>query len=454
MKLLDQLVSERADVAETMNGILDTAAEETRDLTESEETNISDLHGQAEKLDTRITELRDIQVANLEAAKLRAEVTHGDDDDDDEGDHENALRVRVKEEPLTYAQDSSTSFFRDIYNSQMNHDPQAQARISRHSDEMKVEYRDGSTSNYAGLVVPQYLTDLAAELARAGRPFANLCTSLPLPNDGMTINISRVTTGATAAAQATENSAVSEQDIDDTLLTVDVRTISGQQDISRQALDRGTGIDSLIMADLSGAIATTLDDGIINGAGTSGTLLGLKNITGINAVTYTDASPTVAELYPKLLDAIQKINSNRFAGPDLIIMHPRRAAFMAAAVDGQSRPLVLPQANVPSNAMGTGPVAGYGSTGMQVAGIPIVTDANIQTDAGSGNNEDNIFVVRRADMLLFESPGAPSMVRMDQTLGGNLTVKMVAWQYACFIGGRYPASISMISGTGLVTPTF
>ena len=454
MKLLDQLVSERADVAETMNGILDTAAEETRDLTESEETNISDLHGQAEKLDTRITELRDIQVANLEAAKLRAEVTHGDDDDDDAGD-ENALRVRVKEEALTYADvKDAPSFFRDIYNSQMNHDPQAQARISRHSDEMKVEYRDGSTSNYAGLVVPQYLTDLAAELARAGRPFANLCTSLPLPNDGMTINISRVTTGATAAAQATENSAVSEQDIDDTLLTVDVRTISGQQDISRQALDRGTGIDSLIMADLSGAIATTLDDGIINGAGTSGTLLGLKNITGINAVTYTDASPTVAELYPKLLDAIQKINSNRFAGPDLIIMHPRRAAFMAAAVDGQSRPLVLPQANVPSNAMGTGPVAGYGSTGMQVAGIPIVTDANIQTDAGSGNNEDNIFVVRRADMLLFESPGAPSMVRMDQTLGGNLTVKMVAWQYACFIGGRYPASISMISGSGLTTPNF
>ena len=454
MKLLDQLVSERADVAETMTGILDTAAEETRDLTESEETNISELHAQAEKLDTRITELRDIQVANLEAAKLRAEVTHGDDDDDDDAGDENALRVRVKEEALTYAQEAPTSFFRDVYNSQMNHDPQAQARISRHSEEMKVEYRDSSTASFAGLVVPAYLTELASELARAGRPFANLCTSLPLPQSGMTINISRVTTGASAAVQAAENDAVSETDIDDTLLTVDVRTIAGQQDISRQALDRGTGIDSLIMADLSGAIATTLDDGMINGAGTSGTLLGLKNITGINAVTYTDASPTVAELYPKLLDAIQKINSNRYAGPDLIVMHPRRAAWMAAAVDGQSRPLVLPQANVPSNAMGTGPVAGYGSTGLQVAGIPIVTDANIQTDAGSGNNEDNIFVVRRADMLLFESPGAPSMVRMDQTLGGNLTVKMVAWQYACFIGGRYPAAISMISGTGLVAPSF
>lgn len=454
MKLLDQLVSERADVAETMTGILDTAAEETRDLTESEETNISELHGQAEKLDTRITELRDIQVANLEAAKLRAEVTHGDDDDEDDAGDENALRVRVKEEALTYAQEAPTSFFRDVYNSQMNHDPQAQARISRHSEEMKVEYRDGSTSNYAGLVVPQYLTELAAELARAGRPFANLCTSLPLPADGMTINISRVTTGASAAVQAAENDAVSETDIDDTLLTVDVRTIAGQQDISRQALDRGTGIDSLIMADLSGAIATNLDEGILYGDGTSGALLGLNNITGKNDVVYTDGSPTVAEFYPKLLDAIQQINSNRYAGPDLIIMHPRRAAWIAAGVDGNSRPLLLPDVNVPQNAMGTGPVAGYGFTGLQIAGIPVVQDANIKTNTGAGSNQDSVFVVRRADMLLFESAGAPMMVRMDQTLGGNLTVKMVAWQYACFIGGRYPAAISQVMGTGLVAPTF
>ncbi len=65
-----------------------------------------------------------------------------------------------------------------------------------------------------------------------------------------------------------------------------------------------------------------------------------------------------------------------------------------------------------------------------------------------------MFVVRRADMLLFESAGAPSMVRMDQTDGGNLTVKMVAYQYAAAVFGRYPASISKVSGTGLVAPSF
>jgi HK97 family phage major capsid protein len=447
MKLLDQLVDERAEIGTAMAAVCDAAAEETRDLSDSETENLSDLHARADSLDARISELRDIQLANAEAAKMRAEITPTQDD------AEKATEVRVGDEPLTYSETSGRSFFRDLYASQFHHDPSAQGRIARHSAEMDVEHRDGTTASYAGLVVPNYLVQLAAELARAGRPFANLCTPMPLPGSGMTLNISRVTTGSTAAVQATENSAVSEQDIDDTLLTIDVRTIAGQQDISRQALDRGEGIDALIMADLSSAIATALDEGCLYGDGTSGALLGLNNITGKNDVVYTDASPTVAEFYPKLLDAIQQINSNRFAGPDLIVMHPRRAAWLQAAV-ADSRPLVLPQVNVPQNAMGVGPTSGYGSFGLQVAGIPVVVDANIKTNTGAGSNQDSVFVVRRADMLLFESAGAPQMVRMDQTLGGQLTVKMVAFQYAAAVFGRYPAAISQVMGTGLVTPSF
>jgi HK97 family phage major capsid protein len=448
MDLLDKLVEKRATAGDAMTAICDLAATEERDLTDTEDENLKALREDADRLDIRCQELREIQLGNAEAAKLRAEVTATPEAAD------KATQVRVGDEPMTYSERSGTSFFRDLYASQMHHDPSAQNRMSRHSSEMDVEYRDSSTASFAGLVVPQYLTQLAAELARAGRPFANLCTNMPLPSDGMTINISRVTTGSTAAAQATENSAVSEQDLDDTLLTVDIRTIAGQQDVSRQALERGSGIDALIMADLQSAIATTLDLGLLSGDGTSGTLLGLMNISGTNAVTYTDASPTVAEFYPKLMDAIQQVNSNRFAGPDLIIMHPRRAAWLAAAVDGQSRPLVLPQSNVPQNAMGVGPVAGYGLNGLQIAGIPVVADANVNTTRGAASNQDNVFVVRRADMLLFESPGAPSMVRMDQTLGGQLTVKIVGYQYAAAVFGRYPAAISVISGTGLVAPSF
>jgi HK97 family phage major capsid protein len=270
----------------------------------------------------------------------------------------------------------------------------------------------------------------------------------------MSINISRVTTGTSAAAQASENSAVSQTDLDDSLISIDIRTIASGQQVSRQAIERGTGIDTLIAADMMGAVATVLEDQVLNGSGSSGNLLGLSNISGINAVTYTDGSPSGSELFSKIVDGIQQINSNRFAGADLIVMHPRRLAFLQAAVDGNGRPLVVPTQNVPQNAMGTGPIAGYGVTGASIAGLPVVTSGKVTTSGGSGGNEDVIFIVRRADMLLFEDNTQPVMVRMDQTAGLNLTVTLVAYQYACFIGGRYPASVSMLSGTGLVSPTF
>jgi len=450
MSLINKLVEERATISETVEGILDRAVEESRDLLDTETESLEELKQRADHLDTRIEELRTIQLANAEAARMRAEVAA-----DDNETRSAAGVVRVTNEPLTYAEErSNVSFFSDMYQSQFYGDPAATQRLNRHRDEMAVEHRDGTSANYAGLVVPQYLTQLAAELARAGRPTADQCTTLPLGDSGLSIEVSRVTTGASAAVQAAENDAVSETDIDDTLLTVPVRTIASGQQISRQAIERGTGVDALIAADMMGAVATTLDDQILNGSGSSGQMLGIRNVSGINSVTYTDASPTAAELYSKVVDGIQQVNSNRYAGADLIIMHPRRLAFMQAGVDGSNRPLVVPTQNVPQNAMGVGPVAGYGNTGASIAGLPVVTDANIPTNLGSGTNEDVIIVARRSDLLLFEDAGAPAMARMEQTAGLNLTVTLVSYQYAAFTAGRYPASISTISGTGLVTPTF
>ena len=450
MKLLDQLVEERAEISTAQEGLVNRAADEERDLTETEDTSLKDLATRASELDVRISELREVQTSNLEAAKLRAEVAATDN-----SEVRAVGNVVVTNEPHTYAEENrNVSFFADLYNMQYNNDIEASDRIRRHRQEMDVEHRAGSVSNYAGLVVPQYLTQLAAELSRAGRPFADQCTSLPLPQDGMSINISRVTTGTSAAAQASENSAVSQTDLDDSLISIDIRTIASGQQVSRQAIERGTGIDTLIAADMMGAVATVLEDQVLNGSGSSGNLLGLSNISGINAVTYTDGSPSGSELFSKIVDGIQQINSNRFAGADLIVMHPRRLAFLQAAVDGNGRPLVVPTQNVPQNAMGTGPVAGYGVTGASIAGLPVVTSGKVTTSGGSGGNEDVIFIVRRADMLLFEDNTQPVMVRMDQTAGLNLTVTLVAYQYACFIGGRYPASVSMLSGTGLVSPTF
>ena len=449
MKLLDQLVAEREEISVTQKAMYARAEEDLRDLTEAEDKNLADLQTRAVELDSRIANLHDTVKRELNADRMKAEVRALNAENPEE---EPAVgQAVVKDEPLTYRQDNHEfSFVKDFIDSVVSKDIGATQRIQRHQQEM--ETRDGTSANYAGLVVPQYLTDLAAPLARAGRPFADQCRSLQLPAEGLSINISRVTTGSSAAIQAAENDAVSETDIDDTLLTSNISTVASAQQISRQAMERGTGIDALVTGDMMGAMSTVLDNQLINGSGASGQLLGISQVTGINAVTFTSGSPTVALFYPKLLDAVQQINSNIFRAPDLIVMHPRRLAWLQAAVDGNDRPLVLPIANVPQNAMGTGPAAGYGNTGTQIAGLPIVTDANVRTDLGAGT-EDAVYVVSRNDMLLFED-GGPMFMRMDETAGLNLTLTLVAYSYVGFVPGRYPAAISAITGTGLIAPTF
>ena len=57
----------------------------------------------------------------------------------------------------------------------------------------------------------------------------------------------------------------------------------------------------------------------------------MRTLSGINTVTYTDASPTGAALKPLVYKAIDEIYEAR-AGevtPDIIVMAPRRAGWSA-----------------------------------------------------------------------------------------------------------------------------
>ena len=136
-------------------------------------------------------------------------------------------------------------------------------------------------------------------------------------------------------------------------------------------------------------------------------------------------------------------------------MHPRRLAYLIAATDTSGRPLVVPTAGGPTNAIaqGAGAVA-YGNSGYSLMGLPIVTDANVATNAGVGTNQDAIYCVAASEMHLWEQPGSPFSLRFDATGAGDLTIKSVVYGYSAFSAGRYPTAASIISGTGLVAPTF
>ena len=438
MKYSETLKEKRQAALASADALVAQAQVETRDLSKEEDAEIAKHLDEVRDLDDQISRHEELEARSAKAAEVRAE-----------NKIEQSVAV-VKSEARTYSPKAETSFIADAYSAQFNNDFAAKERLARHMNEEKIERRDVTSANFAGLVVPQFLTDLAAPFARAGRPFLDIARKHQLPDQGLVISISKVTTGSATAVQ-TEGASVQETNMDDTKLDVSVVTVAGQQNVSRQALERGTGIDSLVMADLVSAYNTNLDSLFVTTSATS-----LTNVI-TQVVTYTDASPTVAELYPKMADAIQRIQTNFFAGPNFILMHPRRLAFILASLDDQKRPLAVPVPNFngqPAIASGNGaPV--YGNSGYTIMGLPVITDANVITNNGTGTNEDVIIFGNSQEAHLWEQgDGSPMMLRFEQPKGAELDVQMVVYGYAAFTANRYPNAFSLIGGTGLVTPTF
>jgi HK97 family phage major capsid protein len=447
---LSSLREKRESKTSLIQATLDRAAEEARDLSEVELANVEALNLEIKKLDERIEQMSDIEIRNQKAAELAAKV----DANVEPKKEARAGGFIVTSEQLTYSERSGNDFLTDALKAQFKTDGDASARIARHQQEMAIEKRAVGTSNFAGLVVPQYLVDLYAPLARAGRPFADAARKHQLPTQGMSVVISKINTGTVTAYQTSQNTAAVSQDIADTTLTVNVNTIAGQQSVSKQALLRGYNIENIVLGDLIRDYHTKLDNSLLNGSGSNGQPLGLLNMTTGVLVTYTATTGTVAGLYPKIADAIQQIQSNIYVNPNAIIMHPRRLGFLLAGVDSSNRPLVVPQAYNPMNAIGTGNgTPSYGNSGYSILGLPIIVDANIATNVGAGTNQDTIFVVDLNETHLWEEAAAPTYVTFEEP-NGKVAINIVLFGMSAFTAERYPKAVAQINGTGLATPSF
>lgn len=366
--------------------------------------------------------------------------------------------ARVGQEERTYRQDMDPlgkGFLMDICRQFSHQDVEAAGRLSRHMQEERVEraeylQRAVGTGAFSGLTVPQYLTDMYAPATAALRPFADICNRHPLPQDGMSVNISRITTSSSADIQASENSAVDETDMDDTLLTVNVQTAAGQQTVSRQAIDRGTGIEDVTMQDLFNRVATRLDSALINQATN-----GLTNVAQAN--TYTDASPSGAALYPKILAGAAGVEANLLAmgRPTHAVMHSRRWYWLSSQMSA-TWPLIN-WAGTPVQAAGTANSSSMyasGPRGVLPCGLEVIVDNNIATNGGSGTDQDELYVVPSSECHLWEDDNAPLFIRAEQAKAASLGVLLVAYSYFAYTFGRYTNGMQKVSGTGMATPTF
>lgn len=365
--------------------------------------------------------------------------------------------ARIGQEERTYHPGNcrrGVEFLRDVLAARYGNAVEAQARLTTHMREERVERgqyleRAVGTGAFAGLTVPQYLTEFYAPAVAARRPFADAMTRLDLPAQGMTVNISRITTGSSVALQANENDAVSETNMDDTLLTEIVQTAAGRQTISRQGVERGTGIEEVTMRDLQRRWATNLDSTIIS-----------QSTTGLAAVststTYDDATPTGAELYPKLLGAMAGSEAALLgeATPDIAVMHSRRFYWMQKEMT--STWPMFGQPGIGAQQVGVNYAERYGAgfRGLLPNGTAMIVDNNVAINLGTATSQDEIYIAPSEESYLWEDPNAPQFIRTEEAKAENLGIVLVLYGYFAYTMRRYANSHQKIGGTGLATPSF
>lgn len=296
-----------------------------------------------------------------------------------------------------------------------------------------LEARDVGTGALSGFAdipggVPEFIVAILATAARAKTALADALPQIELPAGFIVpaalVQTTWTSTGTAAAVQTVENEAVSASDPDGTTVALKPATIADKFTVSRQLLERGSGVDELIARELGGAVGAKLEAQVVNGTGANGQLLGLLAIASIIASTYVDATPTQAELWPVLLQNRSLVATQAGEIPTMLALHTRRASWLMAALDT-------------ANA----------SAGLTPP-LTVVESLGIPTNLGGGSEDCAIVIAPSAVTLALR---ALELLVDENSTAGTLGVTFVAWRYAA-LPVRQPKGIAKITGTGLAAP--
>lgn len=455
-KLLAEMISRRDTEQQALDALLATVEADSRTALSAEEDTAFGAHStELDTLDASIARLSRVEAGRQAAADAAVTLTP-------------TASVTVGNEPTTYGRGGANSYFLDLARLGRG-DVQAHARLNRHAVEAGVdlgarggtagafEAHAGSRTDGQGgyFVPPLWLIDDYIDIARNGRPFANAVTSIPLPGGTDSISLPKIATGTQVGPQS-EGGAVLSVDLTDTSVSAPVRTIAGQMDVSMQLLDQSPiAFDQIVFADLLADYAYRLDQACLTGTGTGDQIKGIDSVSGVNTITYTDATPTIGELYPAFGQALSQIAANRKRQDGVSFwMHPRRWNWLLTQLDSSGRPFIVNTARGPVNSLAS--VGGSVSEGPvgEILGVPVNLDLSIPTTktagVGTSGTEDVIYAVRTPDVFLFE--GALRTRALFEVLSGTLQVRLQVFNYLAFLPDRLPKAIATISGTGLAAP--
>lgn len=229
------------------------------------------------------------------------------------------------------------------------------------------------TDSAGGFTVPTILSSQLIDALRAASVVQRAgAQTVPLTSDSQ--SIAKVASDP-APAFRNEAAAVAESDPTFTSVTFTPHSLMVMFKVSRELLDDSLNIGSALPNMITAAMAAEMDRVALEGTGVAPQPTGLRLQSGIGNTSLNAALTS----YAPLLGAQTGILTANGGPVNAIIAHPRDAGTLAGLTDTTGQPLNVPPA---------------------IAGVPMLTTSSIQTDAGSGNDESNIYVGNFANLMI------------------------------------------------------
>jgi HK97 family phage major capsid protein/HK97 family phage prohead protease len=185
--------------------------------------------------------------------------------------------------------------------------------------------RDLNASDDASLIGEDYRGGDFIDVLRNNSAVMPMATML----NGLTgdVKIPRKSAASTAAFISSEGGAAGESEFTVGNVSLTPKTLGAYTDVTRQLMIQGSlDVENLIRNDLAQSMAIAIDDGALEGSGSSGNPKGITNTTGINTVSLSSAAaPTFAEMIE--METSIRVD-NALMGNLGYIVHPTNYGFL------------------------------------------------------------------------------------------------------------------------------
>lgn len=360
--------------------------------------------------------------------------------------HYSSLAVDLREladNSATYNRDSDNSVIADLRSREGNEQAEFRLRASHRelAAEAGVETRDFGTSSTLA-AVPAWLISEARPMAIGRAPLVTIAAK-PLPRAGIEIKLPQFTTEPAAGPQSALNAALPTATFVDDGMDAPVRTFGAQVDIAIQLIDQSPiAVDRHILPAMVAAVDAAIEESLWTGDGSSGHVTGIIETSGVNTETYTDASPTLIEGFPKIETLIREVETaGNYGGNPVLVVHPRRLSWLrqAAVVEGRN--------------LGWSPAPFDGATcGLFGGDVAVIADSAIPSTNGTGTNEDVICAMRSLDVLDLYVSAPRVRVNEGVSASNELTATITVSRMVAFSAERLAGAVGVLSGSGLADP--